>query len=77
MEVLVSDLCIALSVMLQQDGVTAASLAKSMSTAFDIRTGAEQPGSILGLLLHELERPPAWSAELAHAHRAASEEDQP
>ena len=70
MEALVSDLCIALSVMLQHEGVTAASLAKSMSTAFEVHSGTEKPASILGLLLYELERPPAWSADLANALRA-------
>ncbi|WP_419738599.1 hypothetical protein [Ruegeria sp.] len=69
MEALVSDLCIALSVMLQHEGVTAASLARSMSRAFDLRTGAEKPASILGLLLEEIERPPAWSADLANRMR--------
>jgi len=61
LEALISDLCIALSVMLQHEGVTAASLAKSMSTAFDLHTGEKKPASILGLLLRELERPPAWT----------------
>ena len=61
METLVSDLCIALSVMIQHEGITAASLSKSMSTAFDLRTGKRGAGSILGLLLTELERAPAWA----------------
>ena len=69
METLVSDLCIALSVMLQHEGVTAASLAKSMSCAIELHTGREHPASILGLLLYELERPPTWSADLANALR--------
>ena len=69
MEALITDLCIALSVMLQHEGVTAGSLARSMSTAFDLHTGKEKPASILGLLLRELERPPAWSADLANARR--------
>ena len=59
MEALVSDLCIALSVMLQHDGVTAAALGKSMGETFDVRTGEPMPASILGLLLEELARPPA------------------
>ncbi|WP_170566227.1 hypothetical protein [Ruegeria atlantica] len=74
MEALVSDLCIALSVMLQHDGVTAASLARSMSTAVDLRTGTPKPAAILGLLLAELERPPAWSAELANRLRDAEQD---
>ena len=76
MEALVSDLCIALSVMLQHEGVTAGGLAKSMSTAFELRTGREEPASILGLLLYELERPPAWSADLANRLRE-NEGEQP
>ena len=58
MEALVSDLCIALSVMLQHDGITAAALGKSMGQTFDVRTGDPMPASILGLLLDELVRPP-------------------
>ena len=58
METLVSDLCIALSVMLQHEGVTAASLGKSMGETFDVRTREPMPASILGLLLEELARPP-------------------
>ena len=58
MEALVSDLCIALSVMLQHEGVTAASLGKSMGETFDVRTREPMPASILGLLLEELVRPP-------------------
>ena len=58
MEALVSDLCIALSVMLQHEAVTAAGLRKSMGAAFDVRTGEPMPASILGLLLEELNRPP-------------------
>ena len=69
MEALVSDLCIALSVMLQHEGISAATLRKSMSTAFELHTGQDHPASILGLLLCELERPPEWSAELANALR--------
>lgn len=58
MEALVSDLCIALSVMLQHEGVTASTLGKSMGEAFDTLTGEPVPASILGLLLDELSRPP-------------------
>lgn len=67
MEALVSDLCIAISVMLQQDGVTAATLRKSMGVAFDRRTGNPMPASILGLLLEELSRPPVWADALTQA----------
>ncbi len=61
MEALVSDLCIAISVMLQHEGVTAASLKKSMGETFDLLTGDPMPASILGLLLEELARPPEWA----------------
>lgn len=77
MEVLVSDLCIALSVMLQQDGVTAAALKKSMSSAFDMRSGAQTPGSILGLLLEEIARPPAWSGHVSADPARATREAGP
>ena len=71
MEALVSDLCIAVSVMLQHDGVTAATLRKSMGVAFDQRTGDPMPASILGLLLEELSRPPEWADAVAQAECAA------
>ena len=65
MEALVSDLCIALSVMLQHEGVTAATLGKSMGEAFDTLTGEPVPASVLGLLLDELSRPPDRGGVLA------------
>lgn len=74
MEALVSDLCIALSVVLQHEGVTVASLRKSMGQAFDVRTGDPMPASILGLLLEELARPPQWADALAPAGGAAEVE---
>ena len=58
MEALVSDLCVFLSVWLQQEGVTAETMRKSMGQALDVRTGEPMPASILGLLLDELARPP-------------------
>ena len=63
MEVLVSDLCIALSVTLQHEGLSAVALKKSMGQAFDLRTGDPMPASILGLILEELSRPPEWAIE--------------
>ena len=65
MEVLVSDLCIAISVMLQHEGVTVATLGKSMSETFDILTGESAPASVLGVLLDELSRPPGFAGLLA------------
>ena len=65
MATLVSDLCIALSVMLQHEGVTVASLSKSMGETFDVRTKDPMPSSILGLLLEELSRPPEWADAIA------------
>ena len=65
MEALVSDLCIALSVMLQHEGIAAATLAKSMGEAFDLVTGDPHPASVLGVLLKELSRPPGFTGLLA------------
>ncbi|MXW85609.1 MAG: hypothetical protein F4103_02560 [Boseongicola sp. SB0673_bin_14] len=70
MQALVSDLCIALSVMLQHEDVTAATLKKSMGQAFDVRTGDPMPASVLGLLLDELCRPPEWAAAIARGEGA-------
>ena len=67
MEALVSDLCIMLSVVLQHDGVTAATLRKSMGETFDLVTKDPMPASILGVLLEELSRPPVWASALAPA----------
>ena len=61
MEALISDLCIALSVMLQHEEVTARHLSRSMSRAFSERTGQAEPASVLGVLLTEIMRPPAWA----------------
>lgn len=65
MEILVSDLCIALSVMLQHEGVTAETLERSMSETFDLVTGDPAPASVLGVLLKELSRPPGFAGLLA------------
>ncbi len=65
MEILVSDLCIALSVMLQHEGVTAETLERSMSETFDLVTGDPVPASVLGVLLRELSRPPGFAGLLA------------
>lgn len=78
MEALVSDLCIALSVFLQHEGVTVASLRKSMGQTFDLRTGDPMPASILGLILEELSRPPEWAEaamRLAGAGLACDDEN--
>ncbi len=74
MEALVSDLCIALSVMLQHGGVTAAGLAKSMGETFDVRTGDPMPASVLGVLLEELQRPPERAARMAGSGEGAGPE---
>lgn len=73
MEVLVSDLCIALSVMLQHEGLTAATLGKSMSETFDLLTGESAPASVLGVLLDELSRPPGFAGLLAEGEGTDAE----
>ena len=60
-----TDLCIAISVMLQHEGVTVATLGKSMSETFDILTGESAPASVLGVLLGELSHPPGFAGLLA------------
>ena len=77
MESLVSDLCIALSVMLQHEGVAADTLRQSMGRAFDQLTGEEVPASILGLLLDELCRPPDLGGFVAGADLARDRVDGP
>ena len=73
MEVLVSDLCIALSVMLQHEGVTVATLGKGMSETFDLLTGESAPASVLGVLLGELSRPPGFAGLLAEGEGTDAE----
>ena len=75
MEILVSDLCIALSVMLQHEGVTAETLERSMSETFDLVTGDPRPASVLGVLLGELSRPPGFAGLLAAREEAESGPD--
>ena len=61
MEALISDVCILLSIVLQHDGVNLEAFSKSLSSETNERTKAEDMGSIVGVLIKELKKPPEWA----------------
>ena len=67
LETLVSDLCITLSVLIQHDGVQIESFAHSLSKELDLRSGAQEFGSLIGVLINQLLIPPQWAAAVAAA----------
>jgi hypothetical protein len=64
METLLRDLCIILSVLLQHDGVDLDIFMSSISREVNLRTDQVELGSIVGVLLQELNTPPQWAEEL-------------
>ena len=62
-ETLIRDICVLISVVLQHDGVNLEVFTKSLSRELNLRTGSEDMGSILGVLLSELRRPPQGAGE--------------
>lgn len=67
LETLVSDVCILISVMLQHEDVDIAEFCGSIALERDLLLGEERPGSIVGVLLEELQREPAWAEEVKAA----------
>jgi hypothetical protein len=67
METLLRDLCIVLSVLLQHDGVELDLFMSSISREVNIRTDQAEMGSIVGVLIKELNTPPQWAGEIAAA----------
>ncbi|MCY4304390.1 MAG: hypothetical protein OXC62_06370 [Aestuariivita sp.] len=65
LEALMTDICIMLSITLQQHGVTPDNLTASMSETLNVVTNQQEPASVVGLMLTELARPPLWAGELA------------
>ena len=61
MEALISDVCILLSIVIQHDGVNLEAFSKSLSSETNERTKAEDMGSIVGVLIKELKKPPEWA----------------
>ena len=64
METLLRDLCIVLSVLLQHDGVQVETFMSSISREVNVRNGDVELGSLVGVLLQELRRPPDWAPVL-------------
>ncbi|MCY4288588.1 MAG: hypothetical protein OXC63_08345 [Aestuariivita sp.] len=60
MEAMISDICILLSIWLQVPNNSPDELKKSLSENITHATGEFGPGSIFGLLLHEIFDPPHW-----------------
>ena len=63
MEALISDVCILLSIVIQHDGVDLETFSKSLASETNERTKVEEMGSIVGVLLAELEKSPEWTEE--------------
>ena len=61
MEALISDVCILLSIVIQHDGVNLEAFLKSLASETNERTKVEEMGSIVGVLLAELKKPPEWA----------------
>ncbi len=64
LEALVSDICIILSVFLQHSGVDLTAFAKSVSSVTDLHKNDEVKGSLVGVFLEELQKPPLWVERL-------------
>ena len=62
LEMLVSDICILLSIMMQHEDVEIGTFTKSLAREQDLRTGDMRFASLIGVLLDELQRPPEWAA---------------
>ena len=73
LEMLVSDICILLSIMMQHEDVEIGSFTKSLAREQDLRSGDMRFASIIGVLLDELQRPPEW-ADWADAVLAAQQQ---
>ena len=61
MEVLISYICIQLSITIQYEGVELKTFSKSLSSERNEHTKAEEMGSLVGVLLGELKKPPEWA----------------
>lgn len=67
LETQVSDICILISIMLQHEDVQAADFCGSIARERDLVLGIERPGSIVGVLLEEVQRPPQWASAVLAA----------
>jgi hypothetical protein len=64
METLLTDICVVLSVLIQHEGVKLDEFMSSISREINLRTDQVEMGSIVGVLLQELRKPPQWIADL-------------
>ena len=65
LETLVSDVCIMLSVFVQHENITIDSFMHSLAKEKDARSRSMEFGSIVGVLLNQLNTPPAWAAQIS------------
>lgn len=72
METLLRDLCIVISVLLQHEGVSIGTFMGAISREVNARTDLVEMGSIVGVLLNELNTPPSWAGEIAAAKDSSS-----
>ena len=61
LEMLISDICVLLSIMMQHEDVEIGAFSKLLSREQDLRSGDLRFASIIGVLLDELQRPPDWA----------------
>lgn len=61
LETLASDICIMLSIFLQHDGVVIDDFAKSLAAERSRYSNAEEPASLVGVLVAQLRQPPSWT----------------
>lgn len=64
LETLASDVCICLSIFLQHDGVSIGDFAKSLARERNLRIGKAEFASLVGVFIAELQKPPAWAAQV-------------
>lgn len=61
LETLASDICIMLSIFLQHDGVVIDDFAKSLAAERSRYSNADEPASLVGVLVAQLRQPPSWT----------------
>ena len=71
MEVTVSEACILISKYIQHENISIDTFLRSLAEEKDLRTGSVGFASVFGVLLDQLNTPPAWAEEVSK-HTGAS-----
>ncbi len=66
----ISDVCIILSVFLQHSGIDLSGFINSVSQVTDLRKDEDAYGSLIGVFLDELQKPPKWAEMLKAAQHS-------